>query len=77
MSSDTLMDKYTKLLLANPSKIPKDISLYVLIMKRLNDTTDDDIRQRVFPLFTPKTNSASIKDTLAFNKLEDSNIIRT
>ena len=45
-------------------------------MKRLNEMTDDEIRQRVFPLFTPKTNSASIKETLAFNKLEDSNIIR-
>ena len=76
MGSDKLMEKYTRLLLDNPSKIPKDIQLYVPIMKRLNELTDDEIRQRIFPLFTPKTNAASIKETLAFNKL-DANIIRT
>ena len=42
------MEKYTRLLLANPSNIPKDVKLYVPIMKRLNEMTDDEIRQRVF-----------------------------
>ena len=76
MGSDKLMEKYTRLLLDNPSKIPKDVQLYVPIMKRLNELTDDELKQRIFPLFTPKTNNASVKETLAFNKLEDSNIIR-
>ena len=48
MGSDKLMEKYTRLLLDNPSKIPKDVQLYVAIMKRLNELTDDEIKQRIF-----------------------------
>ena len=77
MNSDILMEKYTKLLLADPLKSPKDVKLYVPIMKRLKEMTGDEISQRVFPIFTPVTNNASIRETLAFMKLVvDSNTIR-
>ena len=32
MGSDILMEKYTRLLIADPSNIPKDVQLYVPIM---------------------------------------------
>ena len=78
MNSDVLMEKYTRLLLLQPGetlRFPKDIVLYVPIMKRLNEMSDDDIKRRIFPLFIPAT-SASIKATLAFNELTSPEVIR-
>ena len=53
MGSDALMEKYIKLLLADPTKIPKGVKLFGPIMKRLNDITDDEIKtRRIFTIYT-------------------------
>ena len=73
---DELMEKYTRLLLQEPAKIPYDVKLYGPIMQRLNELSDDDIKSRVFRLFTPITDSASTKKNLVFNALTSSDAIR-
>ena len=79
MSSDILMEKYTRLLLLQPGetlRLPKDIVLYVPIMKRLNEMSDDEIKRHIFPLFIPVIDGASTKASLAFNELTSPEVIR-
>ena len=79
MSSDTLMEKYTRLLLLQPGetlKLPKDIVLYVPIMQRLNEMSDDQIKRQIFPLFTPIIDGPSTTANVNFNKLTSPEVIR-
>ena len=82
MSSDILMEKYTRLLLlpmdtpGETLRLPKDIVLYVPILKRLNEMSDDEIKRHIFPLFIPVIDGASTKASLAFNELTSPEAIR-
>ena len=73
------MEKYTRLLLLQPGetlRLPKDIVLFVPIIKRLNEMSDEQIKREVFPLFTPIIDSASTTANVNFNKLTSPEAIR-